>query len=135
MYAASAEEHLRASHEKIKAALIGGAGKSRPFLLLELVGPEGDRILRNGLKKGEKIVEINGQKKTDADLIIEEIWPVIEEANEHLAAETRLLKELVLVATKEKPFVRLGKGSVDRRSTFRLYEKEIESMYARIGIL
>ena len=135
MYAASAEEHLRASHEKIKAALIGGAGKSRPFLLLELLDPEGDRILRNGFKKGEEIVGINGQKKTDADLVIEEIWPVIEEANEHLVAETRLLKGLVLVATKEKPFVRLGKGSVDRRSTFRLYDKEIESMYARIGIL
>lgn len=135
MYSASAEEHLRASHEKIRAALIGGAGRSRPFLLLELADTEGADGFGDGLKQGEEVIEINGEKKTNVNAVLDGLWPVIQEANEHLAVETHLLKELVLIASKEKPFVRLGKGTVDRRSTFRSYEKEIESMYARVGIL
>ncbi|KAK5020419.1 hypothetical protein LTR60_000533 [Cryomyces antarcticus] len=41
----------------------------------------------------------------------------------------RVGRELVLIASADKPFVRLGKGSVDRRSRFKLYEREIKNAH------
>ncbi|KAF8878947.1 putative aminoadipate reductase [Infundibulicybe gibba] len=60
------------------------------------------------------------------------IWNVIEEANKVVPAFSRIFKELILVASKEKPLPRTGKGTVMRKAALKLYHREIEHLYATI---
>ncbi|KAK0615346.1 hypothetical protein B0T17DRAFT_620136 [Bombardia bombarda] len=71
----------------------------------------------------------------DPDGFIDELWPVIEEANAQYPSHARVWREMVLLATPEKPFKRAGKGSVLRRATCELYAEEIEGLYARQAAL
>ncbi|KAL1640082.1 hypothetical protein SLS58_007349 [Diplodia intermedia] len=106
MYAGEVEERVRC-HPLVRHALVGGYGRKVPFLLLEVAG---DRL---------------------GPGVVEEVWPAVEEANRDILPKCKLRRELTFVAGDEKPFVRLGKGSVDRRGTLARYEKEIEEMYER----
>ncbi|OJD38957.1 acetyl-synthetase-like protein [Diplodia corticola] len=109
MYAGGLEERV-GCHARVRHALVGGYGREVPFLLLEVVeGPEGEG--------GEDVLE--------------EVWEAVEEANRDVGPRVELRRELTLVATKDKPFARLAKGSVDRRGTFARFEKEVDEMYQR----
>jgi hypothetical protein len=119
MYVASAEDRLKATNPNIKAALAGGQGRKTPFLLLEVRVPE----TVNG--------DVDGVEKDYLD----DVWKTVEEVNETILAETRFKQGLVLIASKEKPFVRLPKGTVDRRLTLGLYEQEIDEMYEKARLL
>ncbi|KAF2815286.1 acetyl-CoA synthetase-like protein, partial [Mytilinidion resinicola] len=114
MYVASAEERLKTANPLIKDAVAGGQGRRIPFLLLELRAPSYVNGDRNGAELGN----------------LEDVWKTVEKVNETILAETRFKKELVLIAGKDKPFLRLPKGPVDRRQTLGLYAQEIEEMYA-----
>lgn len=110
MYAGTLEERIRC-HPRVKHALVGGYQRRVPFLLLEIA---------QGVE-----VETEEQKER----VLDEVWPVVEEANKHVGPRGKLRRELTLLAVKEKPFVRLGKGSVDRRGTLARYEKEVDELY------
>ncbi|KAF8869423.1 putative aminoadipate reductase [Infundibulicybe gibba] len=60
------------------------------------------------------------------------IWNVIEEANKVAPAFSRIFKELILVASKDKSLPRTGKGTVMRKAALKLYDQEIEHLYATI---
>ncbi|KAF8878948.1 putative aminoadipate reductase [Infundibulicybe gibba] len=60
------------------------------------------------------------------------IWNVIEEANKVVPAFSRIFKELILTTSKEKPLPRAGKGTVMRKAALKLYDREIERLYATI---
>ncbi|KAJ7916712.1 putative aminoadipate reductase, partial [Mycena leptocephala] len=57
------------------------------------------------------------------------IWPVIEEANEIAPAFSRIFKEMILFASRDKPLPRAGKGTVMRKAAIDLYAPEIEAIY------
>ncbi|KAF2680053.1 acetyl-CoA synthetase-like protein [Lentithecium fluviatile CBS 122367] len=57
------------------------------------------------------------------------IWPIVEEANRLLPAQGRILRGSILVARREKPFARAGKGTIVRRLMAQLYESEIVALY------
>jgi hypothetical protein len=46
--------------------------------------------------------------------LVEGIWEAVEEISKALPVRARVYRELVVVAMKEKPFVRVEKGTVVR---------------------
>ncbi|KAH8676545.1 putative AMP-binding enzyme [Tricladium varicosporioides] len=108
-FQASFVEDIAAKDPNIHAVLVGGSGRARPFLLVELE---------------------DGQNNTqDAYALITKFWPTIETANASCADFVKILRELTILAQNEKPFIRSGKGTILRRETFELYQGEIEGAY------
>ncbi|KAJ3877582.1 putative aminoadipate reductase [Lentinula edodes] len=58
------------------------------------------------------------------------IWNLVEDANRIAPAFSRIFKELILVASPDKPLPRVGKGTVARKAALALYEPEINELYA-----
>ena len=82
--------------------LIGGQGRTVPFALLE-GGEEGGGV--------------------------EDLWEVRERVNQLCHERVRIRREKVVVVGRDRPFVRLSKGSVDRRGTLREFEDVVERLY------
>lgn len=98
-------------HPLIRAALIGGHGCPCTFILLELnrdsAGPTA------------------GDKQR-----MQSIWAAVEAGNMVCAASAAHVGQgFVIIASPDKPFARLPKGSVDKNRTFNLYQDEIEKLY------
>ncbi|KAI0011898.1 hypothetical protein F4779DRAFT_635496 [Xylariaceae sp. FL0662B] len=105
------QENMIGAHPNVKGVLIAGSRCLRLCMLLELnqapAGPE-------------------AQKKA-----LEELWPIINQANQTAPKFGRVPMELVMFASQEKPFLRAGKGTIQRRLTITAYAQEIDDMYAR----
>ncbi|KAJ3994751.1 putative aminoadipate reductase [Lentinula boryana] len=61
------------------------------------------------------------------------IWPVIEEANKQVPAFSKVYKEMILVASPNKPLPRAGKGTVMRKAAHNEYENEISQIYDTVA--
>ena len=106
-------EWILQEHPRVNAAIVGGNGRIRPFLLIELTS-------------GHNKLESN-----ESDASLDEVWSAVEKANEVTRAEgLKLSKRLTIIAPGDKPFPRLLKGSLDRPNTLKVYSQEIEDMYA-----
>ncbi|KAI4209012.1 MAG: hypothetical protein LQ351_008010 [Letrouitia transgressa] len=103
-----------AGHPKVKAALLYGAGKTKASLLVEAVEPptSAEERLR----------------------LVQEIWPTVKKSNEVMNAYGRIQKSLILIATKEKAFMRTAKGSMQRAVTINAYEQELNELYEAADI-
>ena len=102
-------EKLLESHPWVKGAIVVGEGQFQTGLILE---PQPDS-------------EIN------SDEFINSVWPAVEKANAQYPAHGRVWRSMIMLAPKEKPFVRAPKGSVMRRATTQLYENEIKALYTK----
>ncbi|KAL9609999.1 MAG: hypothetical protein Q9167_005272 [Letrouitia subvulpina] len=98
-----------AAHPKVTAALLYGAGKMKTSLLVEAVEPP---------------TSAEGRLR-----LVQEIWPTVDKANEVMNAYGRVQKPMILITTKEKPFMRTAKGSVQRAVTVKAYEQELDELY------
>jgi thioester reductase-like protein/acyl-coenzyme A synthetase/AMP-(fatty) acid ligase len=96
-------------HPAVKGALVVGQGRFQAGLILET------------------------NTKTDPEAFLEQIWPVVERANEKMAAHGRVWKSKVAIASPQKPFQRAPKGSIMRRKTNELYKSEIDALYSNEG--
>ena len=105
----SIEEHV-GSHTQVKSSLVAGHGRFHAALLVEPIQP-----LHTPAEKAH---------------FLEGIWPLIEEANEASPAHGRISKAHVLFTSPEKPMLRAGKGTVQRRLTLNAYANEIDALYA-----
>ncbi|KAL4409870.1 male sterility protein [Colletotrichum abscissum] len=103
-------EDIIAGNPAVKAALIVGAQKFQPAL----------------------IVEPFVQPKTDEEIddLIDRIMPQVAEANETIATHGRIVRHLITVSNPEKPFLMADKGTLKRSATIKLYADEIEELYA-----
>lgn len=106
-------------HEMVKAALIGGHGKPKPVLLVELIPEAQGRV---------------EEDETERAALVESLEPFLDRVNVQCHEAVRLERALVVVASKEKPMVRTVKGSVGRVETLKLYENEIEEVYREVGL-
>ncbi|KAJ3970201.1 acetyl-CoA synthetase-like protein [Lentinula raphanica] len=61
-----------------------------------------------------------------------QIWPAIEQANEISPAYSKIYKEMILITSADKPLPRAAKGTVMRKATYALYEKEINQIYEAV---
>ncbi|KAI1816296.1 hypothetical protein GGS20DRAFT_248978 [Poronia punctata] len=103
-------ENEIASHPDVKGVLVAGSHRFRLCLLVELAKPQ-------GIDHGEAL---------------EKLWPTLEAANMKVPKFGRIPKELVIFASPNKPFLRAGKGTIQRRLTIQAYGKEIDELYANV---
>ncbi|KAK4183556.1 putative peptide synthetase [Podospora australis] len=101
------EKHIEGS-PLVKGALVVGVGHFQTGLLVEPL-----------------------KQPDDPGRFVDEIWPVVEEANKQYPAYARVWRSMVMLSHPNKPFNRTAKGSVMRRATYQLYDHEIEELYAK----
>ncbi|CAG8909802.1 unnamed protein product [Penicillium egyptiacum] len=108
LYASRLEPEIEA-HPAVKSALIGGHGHRSPVLLIELY-PE-------------------AIKEDCHDEFLASLQPNIEKVNAQVHDCVNLSAERIIIATKEKPFIRTVKGSVGRMQTLTLYRDEVSALF------
>lgn len=109
---ASHMESVIMRNPHVRAAVVGGDRRSKPFLILDLAieGPQVDAFCH-------------------ASDVITKFWPVIDEAIEGCSEIVRLTKEFTILANPAKPIVWTAKGTVMRKQTIELYKSELDSLY------
>ena len=98
------------SHPYIRSVLVAGQARFQTSALLELVDDSPELGIEN---------------------IIRYIWPTIETANAQAPRHARLDKNYIVIASKDKPFLRAGKGTAQRSLTLAAYADEIDEVYRR----
>ncbi|KAI0380733.1 acetyl-CoA synthetase-like protein [Hypomontagnella monticulosa] len=112
-------EAVVSSHPDVRGVIVGGSHRFRLCLLVEL---------RN---------EVVPTTEEETRAALERLWPKIHEANQTSPKFGQIPSELVLFTTKGRPFLRAGKGTIQRQLTLQAYEEEIDALYERVesGIL
>lgn len=105
----SVEQTLN-SHPDIAGSLVGGHERPQPFVIVQLTSSF-------------------SQKELSREQVLDELWPKLEEVNKTLYSDAHLTKELVLIVDAERPLKRTAKNTLDRRTSIRMYEGEIEGLY------
>jgi thioester reductase-like protein len=91
----------------------------------------GAMVVGQGRSRATLLVELKPDVPTETRIALDDtIWPHVEEANRLLPAQGRILRGNIIVAKPDKPFARAGKGTIVRKLTAKLYESEIEAVYA-----
>lgn len=111
----SMEQHIVARNPALlSGALVIGAQRFQAALLIELAA--------TASKSGPL-------STSQQAALIERIWPSIKEANELAPAHARVEKGLVLITDPGKPFIRAGKGTIQRGASLAQYAAEIDALY------
>ncbi|KAJ5818350.1 hypothetical protein N7474_003941 [Penicillium riverlandense] len=100
-------ETMIEGHPLVSKAVVVGQGRFQAALLIEPSKPE-----------------------MDAKVLVDEIWPSVQEANQTIAQHGRVMKNHIGIGSKDKPFKRTPKGSTQRQATVREYYEEIAAIYA-----
>lgn len=98
-------------HPWVRSALVVGAGRFQAALVID-PAPE--------------------QLSFDTEAFIDQVWPWVEQANASYPAHARVWRSMITLASPEKQFHRAPKGSVMRRATVQLYEREIDMLYGKL---
>jgi thioester reductase-like protein len=93
----------------VNAALVTGLGRFQSSLLVEAVKPPNNEV--------------------EKEELLEAIWPSIVAANKICPSHGRILRNMVIFTSAEKPLPRAGKGTVQRRPAVDLYSTELDSLY------
>jgi thioester reductase-like protein/acyl-CoA synthetase (AMP-forming)/AMP-acid ligase II len=97
----------------VKGAIVVGQARFQPALLIE---PVWSKV-----------------EDKDAQTLLDELWPAIEEANKEAPAHAQMYKNKIAFSRRDKPFVRAAKGSIIRRATGNVYTEEIEALFSNEG--
>lgn len=97
------------SHPDVLSALVAGQGKLQPCLIIES---------RTALTSEDA-----------KERMIEDIWPTVERANRDCPAHGRIMKDFIIIIGPETPFLRSGKGTVQRMMTLDIYKSQIDMLY------
>ncbi|RAH59063.1 NRPS-like enzyme [Aspergillus piperis CBS 112811] len=99
----------------ITGALVTGSQHFQPILLVEMKNDAWER------------------KSKDRNALLEDIWPIIQEANHIVPAYARIEKTHVLFTELAKPMRRSAKGAIQRAATIKLYQQELEAHHAAVA--
>lgn len=103
-------EDIITTHPAVNAALINGLGRFQSTLLVEAVkSPE------------------NAEEREE---LIEDLWPLVETANAASPSHARVHRHMITFTHADTPFLRAGKGTIQRKLTLKLYQKEFDELYA-----
>lgn len=97
---------------RVTGAVVVGEGQFQPGLLLEL-------------RPGAVPTTEEGRRQ-----LIDEIWPVVEQANKTSPGYAQISKSLIIFASPDKPFQRTPKNTIKRKVIVKEYADEIAAMYA-----
>jgi thioester reductase-like protein len=104
-----ATEDIVQGHPRVNGALVVGAGRFQAALLVEPVSHPKDAEEEHELLQG--------------------LWLLLAQANAETVAHGRIDRQFILISSPEKPFLRTGKGTVQRKGTADLYAQEIQQLY------
>ncbi|KAK0610810.1 hypothetical protein B0T14DRAFT_593567 [Immersiella caudata] len=106
-------ENTLMGHPNVKGALVVGFNRFQPALILEPVT----------------------QPKTDEEKekLIEDMWPLVVKANKETVAHGQIGRRLIAISNPDMPFLRAGKGTIQRAGTVRMYKEEIDKIYRKAG--
>ena len=107
------EQRLSSSPDVTEALLVG-TGRPQAALLLEM-------------KQGTPLETARQREE-----VLSRLWPLVEEVNRMCPTYAKITKDLTLILSPGKPMARAAKGTVQRRATVTLYEKELDMIYANI---
>jgi thioester reductase-like protein/aryl carrier-like protein len=108
----SMEQYIASRNPQVSGILVVGTQRFQASLLVEVVSD------------GKALTP------TERAAFIEKMWPSIEEANRDCPAHARVAKTHILFTDPQRPMLRAGKGTVQRAGTLKLYEKELDALYA-----
>ncbi|KAK3319499.1 hypothetical protein B0T19DRAFT_268473 [Cercophora scortea] len=108
-------EEIVMGHPKIKGALVVGTDRFQPALILEPF----------------EHPETEAEKKA----LIEEVWPLIVKANTETVAHGQIGRQFIGLSNPHLPFLRAGKGTIQRSGTVRMYKQEIDRIYNSAGAI
>lgn len=61
--------------------------------------------------------------------MIEDIWPAVQRANQDCPAHGRIMTDFITFASPDQPFLRSGKGTVQRIMPLDLYKSQVDMLY------
>jgi acyl-coenzyme A synthetase/AMP-(fatty) acid ligase len=103
-------ESIIEANAAIGAALVTGFGRFKCALLVEAVNPP--------------------SKEEEKERLLDTIWPSVKEANKKAPSSAQIHREMIILTSKDKPMLRAGKGTVQRKMTVTSYAKELDALYA-----
>lgn len=106
-------EKMIEAHPAVRSVLVVGQARFQTALLVEAKEP---------LSSG-----------AESEAVIEDLWITIEKANIHCDSHARISRGLIVFTSPQKPFLRAGKGTVQRRMTVDSYNDEINKLYNDFG--
>ena len=106
-------EHMMLDHPGVKGAIVVGSNRFQPALIIEPVEHP----------KSEK----------EAKEFLDSLWPVVVKANKETVAHGQIGREFIALSNPDKPFLRAGKGTIQRGGTIRMYKDEIDSIYEHVS--
>lgn len=84
-------------------------------------------IVGTGRLKASPIIHLNDGATLDS------LWGLIEEVNVDLPVIARIARHMIL--TVSEPFLRTAKGTIQKRATIGMYERQLDELYERDGSL
>ena len=81
------------------------------------------------------LIELKEKKQfsvTERARWIENLWPIIEEANRDTPAHARISKSHICFTDPEQPVLRTGKDTIQRYATLNQYSERIDRLYADV---
>ncbi|KAI9818373.1 MAG: putative NRPS-like protein biosynthetic cluster [Pycnora praestabilis] len=113
--------------EKFNPVTMEGIIQGHPLL-------SGALIVGQGRFQAALLVEVK-KHNLPHDELVEQIWPFVKKANIEGPAMAQIFRSKVLVASPEKPFHRVGKGTVIREATAKDYQAEVDDLYSGASAL
>jgi thioester reductase-like protein len=106
-------ETILMGHPKVKGAVVVGSNRFQPALILEPMN----------------------QPKTEEEAkeFIDIVWPTVIKANEETVAHGQIGRDFIAISNPDKPFLRAGKGTIQRAGTVRMYKEEIDKIYEQVN--
>ncbi|KAK1976536.1 thioester reductase domain-containing protein [Colletotrichum cereale] len=104
-------EDMVTGHPRVKGAVVAGAMRFQPLLVLEPAEPVAS--------------------EDEAERLVDDVWPLVVRANKETVAHGQIGRAFIGVAKPDKPFPRAGKGTIQRPLALKLYKDEIDEWYAR----
>ena len=110
-YNPTAMESTLRSHPAVKGAIVVGHARFQPAVLIELKGtpPQSDH------EKQE---------------LFDSLRPYVTKGNDSAPGFAKLRRDHAAFTHPDKPMIRTDKGTIKRSATAKLYEKEIDKLYA-----
>lgn len=97
------------NHPKIKGALVVGSGRFQPALILE-----------------------PAEHPADEKKFLDSVWPLVVKANKQTVAHGQIGRQFLALSNPKKPFLRAGKGTIQRVGTMKMYNDEIDQIYKHV---
>lgn len=109
--------------------------KINPIDMETLIGadPEVQSVLVVGQARFQTALLVEAREPPSSSKskkkFVDNLWHVVQKANAQCDTHARISRDLILLTTPEKPFLRAGKGTVQRRLTEVAYTDEINELY------